>query len=482
MEDNEHIDKHLKNSLDGYMVPPRITSFDDILLKMKKKRRRRFLIFFFPGLLFLIGGMFLVTNNFSHTKDLKEHDLLTVSGDRSANNATFTEKPPAPGSASINGTTPRQNQASSVDQSPPLDPDKPDTQKKYPVMSGHSAHKMPGPGNVNARIPLEEKKQEQIRSQKQEQAISVVNAIPQPIKPDTLDVDFLESKQLLLPQREMLREIVLMPLWEPVVTGGRDSTKKQKPLRFAIGLAFNPQLGSYHLQKNKNTWYDETSQDMYLKTKKEQNKGTFDYAFGLKMGMIVRDKWEILLGLGFQKYTQLEKITTLVLTPSTAGSGPSPNGTSGTPQVSAFLAADPTFGDFPAEPGRTYRNEFRYWDYSLEVNRFFTLKNGLRTKLGLGLHSQRRTQFLSNGSQVVVVGENSGFYISDGYINAWQIARSLSVIHLKAGLIEDLNKTIQVQFCPTLQYSLNSMYAKNYLIRQKSIGLGLECLLLFKIL
>ena len=56
MEENEHINKHLKNSLDEFLVQPKMNSFDEILIKLEKQKRKRFLIFFLPGAALLVLG------------------------------------------------------------------------------------------------------------------------------------------------------------------------------------------------------------------------------------------------------------------------------------------------------------------------------------------------------------------------------------------------------------------------------------------
>jgi len=146
------------------------------------------------------------------------------------------------------------------------------------------------------------------------------------------------------------------------------------------------------------------------------------------------------------------------------------------------LSGIPSFKADQSLPGiskdGSYKSIYKYWDYSLDVNRLFTANKVFKIKVGIGIKAQQ-LRYWSNKLVAITADGDGNYYYRGGYspsLNKW-----LTTIQVKAGLIEDLNKTVQLQLCPLVYYSLNSMYKRDYLIKQKNYGVGLECLLLFKI-
>ena len=286
---------------------------------------------------------------------------------------------------------------------------------------------------------------------------------------DLVEVDNLNAKAMYLPF--LKRSSDLLPSNsnpEALLLSKRDSVTPKKPITFLVGLAFNPQLGGFQFQNNTSAAIPRSFSEPYLKSKKVQNALSFNFAWGLKAGIVIKDKWEVLIGFGFQRFNQKEKIEKLV------PGQPMPTVTNMnlTEEKSLFAYNVGTV----AEPGETYVNKYNYSDFSLEAHRIITCKKVFRLKMGMGFHMQHMLRKTSN---IITVNSPDHYYYGNGFnssINKWQ-----SAITLKGGIIEDLSKTIQVQLCPNFFYSLNSMFKKEYVVKQKPYGLGVEASLFFKI-
>ncbi len=492
MEENEHINKHLKNSLDGYNVSPRISSFDDILLKMKKKKRRRFLIFFFPGLIFWIGGTLVLTHYTGLTENIKQQTHASVSENKNTNNANTEHN-------SFRG---KNNSAPDPFAAPasPLPSGKVVTQKVNPaILPGDTTNKLHLPRQDFAFVQTHSSLPEKPLTQKREQHLlpgSVTDTFPATENSqgkntglaknewqkevsgstdlvvlkvsDTLNADFLEPHSIPLQYDQSQPEILIIPLTEQkTALALKDTIKKQKPCRWFAGIDFIPQAGAYQFSENKKSdaTFDNTGggfSESYLAYKKEQNPIMFNYSFGLKMGMMVKENWEILLGFGFQKYKQKENTSRLPVysSPATASPGIVPN--------QGFASNTLDSKDSPT-------NLYRYLQYSLEAAHYFDMNSFTRIKVGVGFQVNR----VVVSKSFVVTGP--GMY-SENYSLTGKPLNTLNyLMNVKIGFVQDLSSKIQFQLCPTLYYSLNSMFVSDYIIKQKNYGCGLQCLLLFKI-
>ncbi|WP_317896556.1 hypothetical protein [Aurantibacillus circumpalustris] len=459
MEDNEHIHKHLKDSMNEFLVQPKLNSFDAIIEKLEKKRRRIFLIFFYPGaLLFTLGTLFFL-NDF----DISKTSLLTQKN-------TDNEIKNGPLSKNLNAKSLIKNKPES-------------NLKPTPTISNKKIAKAPTQSVLLENKNTSSEKSSSI-SQKDQEVVSaseVNNKLIHEVAKETsqenlsqvildektfVEADKLQAMSAYLPAIERPLIIQDKLVEDNFVVTNNDTLKKKKHLKILIGLAFNPQLGTYHFQTNKNSAIGELYSEAYLNNKKKQNSFKFNYAWGLKAGVLIKDKWEILLGFGLQRYNQEEKIEPLLPT------GPVPT-VSGPKQFDSFNL----YSAAAVKTGETYLNKYNYLDFSLEASKIFDYKSILKIKLGTGFHLQHLA--FRKSSSMIIIDSPSQFYYTNGFnssINNWQYT-----INLKAGVIEDLTKKIQVQLCPNFFYSPSSMFNDEYAIKQKSYGFGLEASLLFKI-
>ena len=468
MEDNEHINKHLKESMDEFLVQPKLTSFDDIIKKVEKKRRRKFFIFFFPGALFLAFGTIALfnINSFIPSKD---------SGITLNNPSTRTGALKSKSEVEKTTTAPHRTAPSSSATEPTQIPKEINSKVSSPsTILTQPKKKTFSPKKENSLLsettsltePFSPADENTITSSKEEILNEPAEQILLEDKKELVQADKLDPIPLYLPLVSMRSDLIPTDaVSDALVIAEQDSLKKKNKVKFLIGLAFNPQFGSYLFQKNSNT-PDKTFSEDYLTNKKEQNSFKYNYAWGIKTGILIKDKWEILVGFGFQRYNQEEKIKPLTPT------GP-------VPTVANFNKSEALTlnSSVVAKSGQTYVSKYSYSDFSLEGSRIIDFRSLLKVKMGVGLHMQHLS-FRTN-ARMIIADSPTQFYYGNGYnssINSWQ-----SVISIKGGLIEDLSKRIQVQLCPNFFYMPNSMFKKDYVIKQKAFGFGIEALLLFKI-
>jgi hypothetical protein len=93
-------------------------------------------------------------------------------------------------------------------------------------------------------------------------------------------------------------------------------------------------------------------------------------------------------------------------------------------------------------------------------------------KAGAGI----RMNYLLNGYAIYADADGVYTYVGGrGYITSW-----LTSVNFKLGYVEDLGKRLQLQICPNLFCTPNSMFKKYSILGQRSVGAGLEFLLLYK--
>lgn len=464
MEDNEYINKHLKNSLGAFLVQPRLSSFDQVLDKMKKKKRRRFLLFLFPGLFLFFTVLTAVYLNTSTSTTLaflrspkpdvtQSKDLVSVENKISAKLPTLNQ----PGTA---GWPQGAKEPASMDEREPTQ-DHGNTHKKANIPPNAQAT----PDTAGAPSP-------------QKNAAAELSALVDPAdheEPVTDTVNYLGPKRFIPTISLNEKELLLTAINES--SPGldlRDSAKKERSVHFLAGVYYTPQWGSFYFSENKKSYHSGTSfAGSYLKTKREQNEFRFFHCFGIKAGVTIKDKWEILAGFGLQKFTQDE---TLVTNPSP---GPVPNGPTLSSANPGTTNKDPARAynfDMKLNGNGTYTNIYRYRDYALEVSRFYKLGRAARIKGGVGLHARHMS---ARSNSPVISAESASSY---GYgAPNWSVRKWLGTVAFRAGLIENLNKRIQFQACPVVFCSLNSMFVSSYVIRQRAYSAGLECSLLFRL-
>jgi len=480
MEENEHINKHLKHSLDNYLVQPRISSFDEILKKMQKKKRRRFVIFFLSGLLLLTGATSFYLLSYQPPSqdiaDLQKQEELKTAAEKPANlnkrpkneTQSQTEKP------ENENSLPPTSPLSGLNENKPLTlaSNNPRTNKiravenktnNFPVTTNPSIESSIEP--LQGYTPSKNGKEETVPENSD-------------IVSEPLQSEHLTSFSLLLPINEKETDVLNESVREIPDLTQNDSSKKEKNISFLFGVYITPQEGSYQYAKNaKGDLYNSDFSGLYLKNKKEQNEFRFFYGLGIKTGIVISNKWEILAGIGYQRFSQEEVIKRLTPVP---GSTTTPTTSSSVlPIVNSGAnfdaAAASNFLKATSSEG-VYKSIYQYWDYSLEINRLFSFTKTIRLKAGAGFHARqfRRSSYLP------IISTRSPDIYDYTSPNA-SVRKWMGTISVKAGLIKDLGKSIQMHFSPVLFYSPNSMFVRNYVIKQRSYSAGLECSLLFKL-
>lgn len=230
--------------------------------------------------------------------------------------------------------------------------------------------------------------------------------------------------------------------------------KRASKSRLFLGVFYSPQLTGQQFSRNPNA--GEAFRDgvdgfeaSYLADRRKDDKLQTGFAAGIKGGM-VGAKWESLFGIGFQRIVFDEV--------QTKTSGP----------VVMFLNPM-AFAADPVDP-LIYRHKLRYALASIEVSRLISTRWGRTIKFGAGLSAQ----FLLNRSVLTMVAPGNYAFTTDG-MNRLQIVPSL-----KAGLVEHITQRLQLQVCPVIFMSANSLYRSDHIIRQRTFGAGLEFGLYFQ--
>jgi hypothetical protein len=110
---------------------------------------------------------------------------------------------------------------------------------------------------------------------------------------------------------------------------------------------------------------------------------------------------------------------------------------------------------------------------SAEISRYGNLGKFLRIKTGIGLQAA----FLNYQVDGPLAFTNSAA-TSDGND---LFSPNLYFANVKLGFIEDIGRKVQLQACPTLFCAINSAYGSDYFVSQRPYGLGLECLLVYRL-
>jgi hypothetical protein len=447
MENEEYINRHLKSSLEEFSVQPRISSFDEVLQKMKKEKKRRFFIWFLlPGLV-LTGAMALlmVPRTLSHgTASISINEPVVK--ERTAKEKLFNKTKPAKhelisSNKNLKTTSPA------------------DLNNSYTNLStGRDKAK-----HLKNDLPIKEENNQQNNSEivpviTQAQIPDLLAENNDTIKVTDLLPEHLDMIAMSLPFSELQEPALTLTQPEQISNKNSDDKKNQdQRIKFMIGLAFDPQLTSFHLTKNKN--FDPTYgsfPEAYLKSRKEQTTFKYNYAFGLKAGVSIRNKYEILIGFGFQRFKYSEKI------------GPEAVLLSNNSQNTGYSTQN--------IPG-IYLNIFRYNYYEIEGGQYFKLWRFTTFKAGFGLQA---LNLRIKSSIYSITPQGYGGYNNDA-LNTENTNKWLYMLNFKLGFAQDITKRIQFRVCPSVFYSASSMFGKKYIIGQRPFGATLECLLLFRL-
>jgi len=462
MNTNYNIDDHLQNAMDNFEIQPRITSFDAVMKKLEKKRRRRFFMLFFFGACVGLLGFLVILNVPSRkvlTRDSEKHlpaKKIIVSKKEITEKQKILKKPAT------------NEHVASFQKNNKTKQDKSDI----------AANSQKKPVRKNNPIPVAVTPLKNVMTV---QSFQSLNSQAQTDKNGSLVSDslnsketpfvFLDQKLLSLPQVDSVYELTFpAAITFPIEFAQKPDSlpKNKKRFKFMIGLNVNPQLSSYQFSENKHrdAIYDNnttggTFSKLYIENRKKQNSFKLNYAFGIKFGCSVDDKWELWLAAGIQRYTYSERLYALALKLSNTLVGPSGINFNAAPPSSYY------------ENG--FKSSFTYVSYCLDFNKIIKPNPFLKLKFGLGLKANNllMANYIYVKSPDVYYSNN---YTGRDYLSLWMYTTNLNL-----GVIKDLSKRLQFRLSPGVFYSPSSMFSKNYVIKQKSFGLEVECLLVLKL-
>ncbi len=464
MERKQNIEEHLKRSLEDLEIQPNMRSFHEVMRKMEeKKKRRRFIVFFWFGILLLSASAISLYYTFSNQKEIvlnqssakiaspntKETTLLKEKLNKllkqDASIITNTEKRLNPVVTSI---TPEINSK---------------TNNTTLNTTYSNTNKSKGSSNINN---ADSKKINQVVTIKNtEPSINEKLQLTKNAGAQNDDLLFLPSIKSSLTIDTTQKRIIFISqdtIEQPSISINDSINDKKKKVRFYIGLSNDLRLYNYLYSKNShsNPVYKDGDDfaGQYLEGRKNKSPFYFNYAFGLKAGLNIHEKYEVFLGFGFQKYKQKEDLYNygpILKKPTTPTSH-----------------YDYAFADM-AEGGDNISN-FNYQYYSLEVNRIYKLSRKIKYKLGIGMQANQ----LKTSSFIFVSAPNVYYATTKKYhpISSWTYTGNL-----RSGLLFDAGKRWQFQLCPTVFYSPKSIFKKDYVIKENPYGFSLECLVLFRL-
>jgi hypothetical protein len=488
MEKKFDTDEQLRNSLRDFEAIPDSSSFDAIIEKMaRKKKRRIFFMFFWTGLTAFTGiTLSLLVHPYESGKTssimapaihmdfptrqnpetsspeaVAKHPL--IQGTESSNSTPGnTSLPKTTSQVAKAGTTlPGKQQASinaSVTQASlaKQHSEKPGFEQNN-TYSVSSKGKALGTTDKNDAEMNAVEKTGQFRSNSTKASqnvetipvsVHLIQAIYMPVIQATLPVDSVQPEVIASLHEGSYPALFLVP-------------EKKNSFSFYLGAQASPQLNSFVLSRNPNrdpAYHASGSDfpDFYLDKKNGQSRFNFSVPFGIKAGVTINKKYEVFAGVGYQVFTEKEKL--FAVSPSTITSIVDPG------------IAYSTAAGF----SMPYKNNFRYMYYSLEANRIFLTSKTIAFKVGLGLYGNQ----LLNSSYVFAMSPNTyGQAISGRQtLSPW-----LLTTKVKAGVIFNANKRFQCHISPGFFYSPTSVFKRDYVIRQKPFGFDIECMILFRL-
>lgn len=484
MEQNDYIDERLKGFLDNLEVQPGIQSFDAVMQKLEKeKKRRRGLLFFWSGACLLMLGVLALllyspvfapisklhiaqpgapVSTSAKTRASSTPEAMPPDVDKnipSQHKTALTKKRPsekisataevAPEASVIKDNKPSFTHASSLH---PLQPKGERSQNMLAEQAGSKTGHA-----IAASVPSAEKEnlrniEKEIPGKESPAAPSKAPAAQDTITPETgtpvavvNNASTSDGTENYLPAKALFLSSFLqpeLPQLQPVPTPSIIIPRRGK-WQWYTGLSLNPQLSTTYISKNRhaNPGYNTSAprfSTFYENAKRNQRHLHFQYAFGLKEAIVLRDKYELTLGFGIQIHNEhLEYYVQDSVPPSLSNAIPQ----------GAYAY------DLESTGSRSFRLNYLYLSIGgarlLKLNRVF--------KLRLGMEAQANASSFRNFAQP-----------------AWWL-------HARPGIVMNAGRSIRIQLCPDFFYAPASVWDKAYVIRQNPYGVGLEASLLFRL-
>ncbi len=490
MENQFDTDEQLRNALRDFEATPDGGSFDAILEKMKQKKKRRlFIIFFWTGLIALSGIAVPLVLGFYGSAKPSAISTAKTKATAPALNKTATDITQATLTATdahAQHVFPSSTgQASSSERTKPENKTDPagsrymnhrelaltsaSSEKKHPEKK--SATPAGNPGSVATDHNAEPNHKTDFTSDSPEEAGTAHGAPAKSSQHNALndhsrytatapEIMYMSVIHIALPADSNVPDVVAS-LKAGTYPAQFLVPNKKTTLSFYLGAQASPQFNGFAVSKNPNRDQGYNASftnfpEFYLEAKKDQSHFNFSLPFGMKAGLQINTRYEVFAGIGYQSFTEKEKL--YAVSPSTVTSIIDPS-------ISYSTAVNFSV---------PYKNQFRYLYYSLEANRLFHAGKAIGFKAGLSLYGNQ----LLNSNYVFAVSPNTYGQTVRGREN---LSPWLLTTKVKAGVIFNPNKRFQLHVSPGFFYTPTSVFKKEYVIRQKPYGVDVECLLLFRL-
>lgn len=476
MEDNYNIDEQLKRLMEGLEAQPDIRSFDAVIRKLEKKKKRRGLIvFLLAGVAVLSGSLaflFIANSSAGSVQPISASvPALSNTASASAKQARANASP-SPGAAALRqektaGQTIAERTIQPVTSE--AETKKPEGRKESSSLPyGETAPGMttsakgtPEPGlagkpagaDATAQTPVPDVPAPAIK--KGVAVTGLDSAIATPVLlsmiPTVLSADTVPS---------LRAAAVDPPLQQP-------GTKKK--INLYLGMDLVPQYSSYVFFKNKkrNPEYEQNGplfSELYLKGRWKQEKPRANYAFGIKLNLVVDDVYDLSFGFGLQSYKYAEKLYNYT----------SSQGNTGVSNI-GYGKPDPLVPITNQDNG--FANRFSYLYYSLEAGRKLTLTRWSKCYPALGL----RVEQLRYAEYTFAQSEDVYYYSIARTGESGSLAQAIYTARFKMGFVQDLGRRFRLKLSPAVFYSMSSMFKRDYVIKQKPYGAEVEVSLLFRL-
>ncbi|HXC06603.1 MAG TPA: hypothetical protein VNZ86_17725, partial [Bacteroidia bacterium] len=231
-----------------------------------------------------------------------------------------------------------------------------------------------------------------------------------------------------------------------------DSIKPHK-LQLVGGIFAEPQVIRNAIHQNPNA--GNPNSDSYLAARQQQNKAVFDFNLGMKLGILVRNYWELLLGCGYEQMTYKEAPMT-----------------NSYPVYTSPLSIATAYNTSVIAVGAPLNNTFRYLSPAMDFNLICPIAARGEIKFGGGM----TMDYLLNANALTYY---SNYYVYSHTSNERPLNRSVYIPRINLCVVKRLGHGLELDFTSHFFYSLSSMFTKDYLVSQKPYGAGLECLLLY---
>jgi hypothetical protein len=467
MLNGDKIDHHIKETQDHLEVIPSLLAFERTMQKLEaeKSRRRRFALWFSLGVMLLLGAGGAV---YYVAAPAKPAPILAE---------TTKQNPPAqqPAEANSNKTVNAENIQSktsgtnSNNTAAPITP----AQSTIPVT----------PHNTHAQSPIPVIPNKSVSS-----TAVVVASSPASAHIGTVTVHRTPDP-VIAEKAEVTEDAVLLPILAslpstcfflpfnypdtlvtcctspPLADPGMQPAvnKTASVIRFAGGLTFNPQFCKYAYTQNPYANPGSNFADAYYAAKSWSALYTQNYAAQLRFGATVNGKWEILSGLGYEQLTYTEQMLESTTSTSSTYIGPSGPGI----QPSGIYVVSST-----AVSKSIVTNTFTYLTGNLQCNRLLETRM-VTFKLGLGL----RADYLLHAN-VYLLNAPDAYTYNENYRGP-ELSRWIVIPQAQVGVVKNIRPKLQLQLCADAFSSTTSLFTKDYLISQRSYGVGLEGTVLY---